>query len=195
MTRRKRYALVGTGSRSAMYTTALATTYADGSELVGLCDVNRTRMARTVARMGELSRDTKGHAEPACCEPAEFAAMLKEQQVDEVIVTSIDRTHHRYIIEAMEAGCDVICEKPLTVDANKCKAVLEAERRTRAKPPGYVQLPLRPPQCGIRSIVAGRCGRPTDVGPFRVAPRHRSWGGLFSPLAPGQTELRWSYGP
>ena len=60
MTRRKRFALVGTGSRSAMYTTALATTYADRSELVGLCDVNPTRMARTVARLGELSRDTKG---------------------------------------------------------------------------------------------------------------------------------------
>jgi predicted dehydrogenase len=128
MTRRRRYALVGTGSRSSMYTTALATAYADRAELVGLCDVNRTRMAHTVSRLGELAGE--GHAEPACCEPGEFTAMLKEQQVDEVIITSIDRTHHRYIIEAMQAGCDVISEKPLTVDATKCGAILEAERST-----------------------------------------------------------------
>ena len=29
-------------------------------------------------------------------------------------VTTMDRTHHRYIIRAMEAGCDCITEKPMT---------------------------------------------------------------------------------
>jgi predicted dehydrogenase len=164
MTRRKRYALVGTGSRSTMYTSALATTYADGSELVGLCDVNRTRMARTVARLGELSRETKGHAEPACCEPAEFAAMLKDQQVDEVIVTSIDRTHHRYIVEAMEAGCDVICEKPLTVDANKCKAILEAERRTGQHLRVTFNYRYGPRNAALAQLLRdGAVGQPTSV--------------------------------
>ena len=35
------------------------------------------------------------------------------RQVDTVIVTTIDRTHHRYIVRAMEAGCDCITEKPM----------------------------------------------------------------------------------
>ena len=130
MARRRRYALVGTGSRSNLYTTALATTYADRAELVGLCDVNPTRMAYTVSRLGQLREDGAEHGEPVCCEPAEFPTLLKENGVDEVIVTSIDRTHHRYIIEAMQAGCDVICEKPLTVDAAKCEAILETQRNT-----------------------------------------------------------------
>ena len=133
MTRRKRYALIGVGSRSSMYTTALATTFADRAELVGLCDVNRARMAHTVARLDRLSAEGKGWAGPVCCEPTELANMLKQQEVDEVIVTSIDRTHHRYIIEVMQAGCDAICEKPLTVDAAKCAAVLEAERKSGRK--------------------------------------------------------------
>lgn len=42
---RKRYAVVGLGSRSRMFTTALLTDYREHGELVGLCDLNRTRMS------------------------------------------------------------------------------------------------------------------------------------------------------
>ncbi len=164
MARRRRYALVGTGSRSNMYTTALATTYADRGELVCLCDVNRTRMAHTVARWGELSGDRHGQAGPACYEPAEFPTMLKEQQVDEVIVTSVDRTHHRYIIESMRAGCDVICEKPLTVDAPKCEAVLEAEQRTGQRLRVTFNYRYSPRNSVFAQLLRdGSVGRPTSV--------------------------------
>ncbi len=164
MTRRRRYALVGTGSRSFMYTAALATTYADRSELVGLCDVNRTRMAHTVFRLGELAGDGKGHAEPACCEPGEFGVMLKEQQVDEVIITSIDRTHHRYIIEAMHAGCDVICEKPLTVDATKCEAILDAERTSGQRLRVTFNYRYGPRNAAFAQLLRdGSVGRPISV--------------------------------
>ena len=56
--------------------------------------------------------------------------MIEEQKPDVVIVTSIDRTHHRYIIKAMEMGCDVISEKPMTVDDVKCGEILDAIERT-----------------------------------------------------------------
>ena len=42
----------------------------------------------------------------------------------------MDRTHHTYIIRAMELGCDVITEKPMTVDEEKCQAILDAVERT-----------------------------------------------------------------
>ena len=44
MDSRKRFALVGTGSRAGMYVEALTSTYADSSALVGLCDLSQTRM-------------------------------------------------------------------------------------------------------------------------------------------------------
>lgn len=50
-----------------------------------------------------------------------------------VIVTSIDRTHHDYIIRAMEKGCDVISEKPMTIDEKKAQAILDAQKRTGKK--------------------------------------------------------------
>jgi predicted dehydrogenase len=47
-----------------------------------------------------------------------------------VIVTTIDRFHHEYIIRTLEAGCDAISEKPMTIDDDKCRAILAAEQRT-----------------------------------------------------------------
>jgi predicted dehydrogenase len=62
--------------------------------------------------------------------PDAFDQMIETRQVDCVIVTSVDRTHHEYIIRAMELGCDVITEKPMTVDAEKCQAILDCVKRT-----------------------------------------------------------------
>jgi predicted dehydrogenase len=59
--------------------------------------------------------------------------MIRENRVDCVIVTSIDRTHHTYIIRAMHAGCDAITEKPMTIDAEKCQQILDTIRRTGRK--------------------------------------------------------------
>ena len=42
----------------------------------------------------------------------------------------MDRFHHEYIIRSLEAGCDVITEKPMTIDDVRCRAILEAEKRT-----------------------------------------------------------------
>jgi hypothetical protein len=47
MSDRKRYAAVGLGSRSRMFTTALLKEYPDRSELVAVCDQNQTRMDYT----------------------------------------------------------------------------------------------------------------------------------------------------
>ena len=44
MSARKRYAIVGTGSRAGMFIDAIAQTYAEHAELVGLCDLSHTRM-------------------------------------------------------------------------------------------------------------------------------------------------------
>jgi predicted dehydrogenase len=126
---RKRYAIVGLGARSAMYSDAIWDTYRDHTELVGFCDVNKTRMAY----YNRLATEKYGLPTIASYSPEEFGTMLAEQRVETAIVTSVDRTHHRYIIAALEAGCDVITEKPLTVDAVKCQAIIDAQKRTGGK--------------------------------------------------------------
>ena len=50
--------------------------------------------------------------------------MLKRERVDVVLVTTVDRYHADYIVAALEAGCDVITEKPMTIDADGCRRIL-----------------------------------------------------------------------
>jgi len=126
MSERKRYAIVGLGSRSRMYTTALLKDYPDRGALVALCDSNQTRMDYT----NQYYKETIGAAPAPTYKPERFDQMIKEQDVNCLIVTSIDRTHDRYIIRAMELGCDAITEKPMTIDAPRCQAIIDAVKAT-----------------------------------------------------------------
>ena len=124
--KKKRYVQVGLGSRARMFYNAIADTYKETSELVGLCDINRTRLEYA----NEVLVKEYGYKPLPLYGADEFEKMILETKPDYVIVTSIDRTHHKYIIKAMELGCDVISEKPMTMDAAKCQEILDATERT-----------------------------------------------------------------
>ena len=126
---KKRYAHVGIGGRARMYYAAIAKDFNETSELVAFCDVNQTRMDYA----NEVLEQEFGYHKVPTYKAEEFERMIEETKPDIVIVTSIDRTHHRYIIKAMEMGCDVISEKPMTMDADKCQAILDCIERTGKK--------------------------------------------------------------
>jgi predicted dehydrogenase len=123
---KRTFVQVGTGGRSSMFSHAIVKDYADRAELLAFCDPNQTRMdfynQRYAKRFGAAPRPTY--------KPHQFDQMIADHQPDAVIVTSMDRTHHTYICRAMELGCDVITEKPLTVDAEKAQQIIDTKKRT-----------------------------------------------------------------
>ena len=121
----KRYAQVGTGGRARMYYEAVASKYRDIAEMVGFCDQSPTRMDFANSRLEEL-----GAGKVPTYLPHEFGKMIEETHPDIVIVTSVDRTHDDYICRAMEAGCDVITEKPLTIDERKAQRIIDTQKKT-----------------------------------------------------------------
>lgn len=122
---RRRYAIIGTGSRHEVYQDAIERDYAKWAELVALCDRNPGRV--DVAR----ARSAKNGAEsPPGYVSQDFEKMIVETKPDVVIVTTMDATHHDYIVRAMELGCDVITEKPLTTTSETCRRIIEARHRT-----------------------------------------------------------------
>lgn len=119
-----KYAIVGTGSRHKMFRQAVAETYSRENSLVGLCDINEHRLAISAAAVS-----TKGNG-IATYQADQFQEMLREQKPDTVIVTVPDYLHHEYIVEAMRAGCNVMTEKPMTIDLDKLKVILDAQAET-----------------------------------------------------------------
>ncbi len=122
MPARKRHAFVGTGGRALSFIEPLVTTYAERNELVAICDLSPARMAYYNELLaGRMSY----HVVPAYA-AERFGEMLSEQRPDEVFVCTMDSTHADYIVRALEAGCDVVTEKPMTTDAQKCRAIMAA---------------------------------------------------------------------
>lgn len=117
----RRYAVVGTGSRAQMFVDAMLTTHADVGTPVAWCDVNGVRMSY----YDELYRAARGADAPLPPRyaPDDFDKLLAEVNPDGVVVTSPDWTHHRYVVAALENGCDVIVEKPLTTSVESARAI------------------------------------------------------------------------
>lgn len=126
MSSKKRYVLVGTGGRAEFFYGALTRDYRDTSELVGFCDINQVRMNYA----NQLLKEKYDYPEVPTYPADQFDQMIENEKPDYVIVTSVDRTHHKYIIRAMELGCDVVTEKPMTIDEEKCQDILDAVKRT-----------------------------------------------------------------
>jgi predicted dehydrogenase len=116
---RMRIALIGTGVRgSGMYGRRLVRQYGDYVELVGLCDSNPGRL--------RYAREFIGADCPAFEHVEE---MLAATRPEKLIVTSWDWEHHNHIVAGMKHGCDIICEKPVTIDEEKAQAILDAQQR------------------------------------------------------------------
>lgn len=119
----RRVALVGTGSRAQLYTQGLAERA--GHRVAALCDPSPTRMAFH----NELL-STAGEKPATVWDPVRFAEMLAVEDIDEVVVTTVDADHDHYIVAALQAGCRVVTEKPMTVDAPRCRRILDTVAAT-----------------------------------------------------------------
>ncbi|KAL2192698.1 hypothetical protein P885DRAFT_47056 [Corynascus similis CBS 632.67] len=128
MATRKRYAIVGTGARSSFFYNAIGQDYSATSCIVALCDTNQTRMNHRNMQLENI-----GHGSVPTYIAADFDRMIAETKPDEVIVTTIDRTHNIYIVRALELGCNVVTEKPMTIDAPRCRDIFSAVDRTGGK--------------------------------------------------------------
>jgi predicted dehydrogenase len=156
---RRRYAIVGLGSRHRLYQDAIETVHAPHAELVAVCDLNagRIELARQRSRQN-------GATVPAGYGSADFPKMIAECRPDVVIVTTVDATHHDYIIRALDAGCDVITEKPMTTDAEKCRQILDARRRTGRSVRVTFNYRYSPPRSQVKDLLmSGEIGEVLSV--------------------------------
>jgi len=117
---KRRVAVIGTGHRGAgTWGRELLANCGDAVDLVGLCDSNALRLRRAREAVGI-----------DCPTFAELGAMLAEARPDTLVVCTRDSAHDDHIVAALEAGVDVITEKPMATTAAKCARILAAERRT-----------------------------------------------------------------
>jgi predicted dehydrogenase len=151
---KRRYAVVGTGVRAVgMWGRPILTNYSDVVDFVGLCDTNPLRLEAAKKQMGA-----------SCPTFTRLDEMLAKAKPDLLMVTTVDAFHSECITAAMAAGVSVATEKPMVIDEQQCKAVLDAEKRSGK--PLIVTFNYRyaPKHRMVKEIIAsGEIGKVTSV--------------------------------
>ncbi len=95
-------------------------------EVVALCDVD-SKMASEAAEIVATRQASRKRPR----EYGDYRRMLQDQALDMVLIATPDHWHALPMIAAVESGADVWVQKPISVDINEGKAMLEAARRTK----------------------------------------------------------------
>lgn len=102
----------GMGMGDARYATSLP-----GVKLIAACDLYDGRLARMKEVYGAGLFTTRDYRE-----------VLARKDVDAVIIGTPDHWHSRITVDALRAGKDVYCEKPMVQKIEQGKEVIEAQR-------------------------------------------------------------------
>jgi predicted dehydrogenase len=150
--------MVGLGIRSEMYSEAIVEKYPESCQLVGLCDTNAGRLQDRVEWAEAHQVKVTGY------NSKRFEQMIEETKPDCVIVTTIDCFHDEYICRSMELGCDVITEKPMTIDEIKCQRIIDTQKKTGKKCRVTFNYRYAPPRTQVKEILmAGVIGNILSV--------------------------------
>jgi predicted dehydrogenase len=114
---RIRVALIGAGGMGSA--DAESSQQVPGVELVAVSDIYQGRLTRAKERWGNQLFTTRDYRE-----------VLARPDIDAVIVATPDHWHAQISIDAMNAGKDVYCEKPMVQRVQDGKAVVDAQKNT-----------------------------------------------------------------
>ena len=93
-------------------------------EIVSLCDVDRDMLARA-ADMAATRQAS--HKRPKTY--SDYREMLRQKDLDMVLIATPDHWHALTMIEACRSGVDIYCQKPISVDIVEGQAMLAAARK------------------------------------------------------------------
>lgn len=160
---RVRVGLVGCGWYGNVVLQAMV--QAADVEVVSLCDPDRRASDRTGAALKALGR-------PAPRVFTDYRELLKGGAPDVVIVSTPDHWHALPAIAAMEAGADIMMEKPVSLDVIEGEALVAAARKHGRVV--QVNLQRRSTRCLANArdnyIRSGKIGRVGSVEMFSFLP-------------------------
>lgn len=112
-----RIGIIGTGNIAGFHRDGYLA--AGNCDIVALCDLKREKAE-------EFAKYCTG------CNPTiytDYNEMLKKEQLDAVSVTTWNSEHKNASVAALNAGVNVLCEKPMAMNAEEAKEMKEAADR------------------------------------------------------------------
>lgn len=150
---KKRVGLIGTGWYGKV--DLLRLIQVAPVEVVSLCDVDRQLLAEAAEIVAGRQLSKK---KPRSY--SDYREMLKEKDLDIVLIGTPDHWHALPMIAAVQSGADVYVQKPIGVDIVECQAMVAAARKHGRVVQVGTQRRSTPHLIEARELIAeGRLGR------------------------------------
>ncbi|TRO46694.1 Gfo/Idh/MocA family oxidoreductase [Candidatus Bathyarchaeota archaeon] len=146
-----RLGIVGCGRVTTMFHLR-AIEEVEGVSVAAVADMDESRMEEVRERSGAA----RGYLE--------YSTLLRDPEVNAVAINTPPRFHEDMVVEALEAGKHVLCEKPLSRSVEGCERIMEAQGDG-----GLVVMPLHnygftpALETAERILRAGEIGKTTRV--------------------------------
>jgi predicted dehydrogenase len=128
-----RMGFIGVGNRGSQLLTMFRSN--KDVEVAAMCDVyapyrerDRSKVAQRYIDSGKIPK--MGEDLGKYTQYEDFRKLLEQKDIDAVCIATPDHWHAIQAIQAMDAGKDVYCEKPLTIALNEGRAMVNAQKRT-----------------------------------------------------------------
>ena len=114
-----RVGIIGAGNRSGAHIAPLKA-LPDRCRITAVCDIERARAEAALVKVG-------GDAKPF----TSYTDLLAARLCDAVFITTPNYTHKESAVDALKAGCHVLCEKPMATTLDDAREIVDAVRSSK----------------------------------------------------------------
>lgn len=116
-----KYALIGCGKISANH---IAAALANDLDVMALCDLNPDSMTAAISKFN-LSAEVRQYSD--------HHELIKKEQPDLVAICTQNGKHGTMALDFIEAGCNVIIEKPMTLSLSEADEIISRAKQKKVK--------------------------------------------------------------
>ncbi|MHA1819916.1 MAG: Gfo/Idh/MocA family protein [Promethearchaeota archaeon] len=117
------FGVIGTGSRSGSLVRTLMNDKEKRGDIVALCDTRPSAMERYEKRI----KASLGHG---CRKYTDYQELLRDPEVDAVVIATPDFMHHMMAIDAFHAGKHVFLEKPVGINLDQMIDIIKTAKES-----------------------------------------------------------------
>jgi predicted dehydrogenase len=103
----------------------------DDAEIVAICDENENIVEDSKKAVGNIEGAEDAIEFEGINIYSDLAQMLAEEKLDALSLTIPTYLHPDYTIQALQAGVNVLCEKPMALNVAECERMMAAAKKSR----------------------------------------------------------------
>jgi UDP-N-acetyl-2-amino-2-deoxyglucuronate dehydrogenase len=143
-----KYAILGCGRIAQRHAKHIQTR----GKLVAVCDIKRDRANALAKRY-----NAKAYYNIA-------TLLQKENNLDLVSICTPNGLHAKHTILSLQAGNNVLCEKPMALSVKECRKMINTAKKTRKKLMIVMQNRFNPPVAAVKKTLGkNKLGKITDI--------------------------------